>query len=193
MKDYIYIASAFQSLNSCGCTKGNQIDINPHIWSSPYTWGICRPDLRNCINPGDYVFYVFGSTADYPQTIFAYIKVAKVITHLEAFKEFRSKRMTSDKNPNGNIIVDYAGDYNKYDGGVHKYNFNKIKSYYAVADKKFSRKLTENEIIIKAKSFILILREVFSKDGDRPIHFISRKGRKLNEDQINIILKWLNK
>lgn len=193
MKGYIYIASAFQSLISCGCTKGNQIDNDPHIWDKPYTWGICRPDLRNCINPGDYVFYVFGSDADYPQMIFAYIKVAKVITHLEAFKELRSKRMVNDNNPNGNIIVDYAGDYNKHDGGVHKYNFNKIKKFYAVADMRYSRRLTEKEILRKSPSFIQLLKKIFLKEGKRPIDFISRKGRRLDENQIKLILNWLNK
>ena len=71
-------------------------------------------------------------------------------------------------------------------------NFENIKRFYAVADMESSRKLSEVEIINKSNSFIPMLKKLFLKDGDRAIDFISRKGRKLDENQITSILNWLN-
>jgi hypothetical protein len=65
--------------------------------------------------------------------IFGFLKVVEKISHIEAFPrpDLRSKRM-GNKTPNGNIIVDAGGRYNRFDGGAHKQKFEKIKRHYVV-------------------------------------------------------------
>lgn len=194
MKGFIYIASAFESLTSTGCKKDNQIDNDPHIWSKPYTWGICRPDLRERVKKGDYVFYVLGANAKLPQMIFAYFKVQEIISHVDAY--FRptliSKRM-ADRRINGNIIVDYFGNYNIYDKNYHRDNFDRIKKRYAVADMSNSRVFSKKEIIKKAPEFVKLLNNIFNKSGNKPIDIISKAGiQYISKSKVDKILNWLN-
>ena len=184
----IYIASAFQNTQEPGYCSGNEVDNDPHVWNKPYTWGICRPDLRNTINKGYYVFFVLGKKAK-PQMIFAYVKIKEIICHKEAYfrKELRKKRM-GRKKVQGNIIVDKKGNHNKFD---HHKNFHEIKKRYAVAYINKSRKLMEKDIERKSKDFVRVLRKILHKKGKMPIDIISRKGRRLNELQVKHLLKWL--
>lgn len=134
MKGYIYIASAFETVNRSVCgQKGSWVDNDPHFWTSPPTWGICRNDLRAGADVGDFVFFVLPRRGRHPQMIFGFLKVVEKISHIEAFPrpDLRSKRM-GNKTPNGNIIVDAGGRYNRFDGGAHKQKFEKIKRHYVV-------------------------------------------------------------
>jgi hypothetical protein len=54
------------------------------------------------------------------------------------------------KNPNGNIIVDADGHYNRFDGGVHADRFDKIKRYYIIGDTVQSKFLSEDRIKLLA-------------------------------------------
>ena len=129
MKGFIYIAGAFTELKKGKCQPNkSRLDNDPHFWTSPPTWGICRNDLRKNCNIGDYIFFVLPKASKYPQMVFAYLKVKQIITHIEAFNTqgLKSKQM-GNKNPNGNIIVNSSGGYNKFDAGVHKNKFCKIK------------------------------------------------------------------
>lgn len=104
----------------------------------------------------------------------------------ERFKEYR---MIDGKNPKGNIIVDKNGNHVKKD----RHKFRKIKDKYTIANMKYSRKLSEKEINDKSKGFIKILKKIFpNKNGDHPIDYISRKGQRMGEKQINKFLMWLN-
>src|SRR3989344_1847713 len=86
VKGYIYIAGSFLNPDTIKCARSsNWIDNDPHIYSKPFTWGICRYDLRNAADPGDYVFFVLPKRSRLPQTIFAYMKISKIITHKEAY------------------------------------------------------------------------------------------------------------
>ena len=69
--------------------------------------------------------------------IFGFLKIAEKISHIEAFPraDLRSKRM-GNKMPNGNIIVDATGGYNRFDGGAHKHMFDKIKRHYVVGSER---------------------------------------------------------
>jgi hypothetical protein len=59
MKGYIYIASFFETVNRSSCgRKGSEVDNDPHFWTDPPTWGICRNDLRARADVGDFVFFV---------------------------------------------------------------------------------------------------------------------------------------
>ncbi len=128
MKGYIYIASAFETVNRSVCgQKGSWIDNDRHFWTSPPTWGICRNDLRAGAEVGDFVFFVLPRWGRHPQMIFWFLKIAGTLSHIEAFRrpDLRSKRMSNEM-PNGNIIVDAGGKYNRFDGGAHWHKFDKF-------------------------------------------------------------------
>lgn len=189
----IYIASAFTNLKYSKCKSNKEwLDNDPHFWgNSAPTWGICRTDFRKQLNTGDYIFYVLPKNIDLPQMIFGYIKILENITHIAAYKRFPYKRM-GNKNPNGNIIVDKFDNYNKYDYGIHKKRFEQIKKYYIVGDKANSRLLEPNEIQNLSMGFLNKLNEAFNTKATNIFAVVGRKGRVLNEKQINILLNWLH-
>jgi hypothetical protein len=194
VKGYIYIASAFETVNRSGCgQKGSWVDNDPHFWTSPPSWGICRDDLRAGADVGDFVFFVLPRRGRHPQMIFGFLKVVEKISHIEAFPrlDLRSKRM-GNKMPNGNIIVDGSGGYNRFDGGAHKHKFEQIKRHYVVGSETESRMLTSEEIRRFAPKFLRTLSSVLGVQGDRAIDIISRKGRVLTARQVKSLLAWLN-
>jgi hypothetical protein len=155
--------------------------------------GICRNDLRAGADVEDFVFFVLPRRGRHPQMIFGFLKVVEKISHIEAFPrpDLRSKRM-GDKMPNGNIIVDSGGRYNRFDGGVHKHKFERIKRHYVVGSEAESRMLTSEEIRRLAPKFLGTLSSVLGVQGDRAIDIISRKGRVLTARQVKSLLAWLN-
>ena len=197
MKGFLYIASAFKTVNRSKCGQGgNWIDNDPHFWSDPPTWGICRPDLRKKADIGDYIFYTLPKSSKHPQMIFAYMKIKEIISHVEAFHrvDLRQKRMR-EAIPNGNIIVDAKGEYNKYDRGAHRNNFIKISQRYVIGDISNFHFLTDKEINRKSKSFLNILNDILDlefKIGEstRAVDLISRYGRTINADQIEQLVSW---
>jgi hypothetical protein len=193
MHGYIYIASAFETVNRSACgQKGCWVDNDPHFWNEPPTWGICRNDLRAQANEGDYVFFVLPKKGRHPQMIFGYLRIETIMSHTDAFRlhSLRSKRM-GRKMPNGNIIVDAKGKYNQFDGNVHKYKFEKIKQHYAIGDRSNSRMLTDRQIRRLAPEFLGVLGDVVGKHGTRAIDIISRRGRKIDAGQVKMLLQWL--
>jgi hypothetical protein len=195
MKGFIYIASAFETVNRSVCgQRGSWIDNDPHFWSSPPTWGICRNDLRAQAEPGDVVFFVLPRRGRHPQMIFGYLTIAKMISHLDAYHstDLASKRMKNAM-PNGNIIVNAKGNYNRFDGGVHQHKFDKIRHRYAVGITGQSRMLTAEEIRRLAPEFLTTLGSVIGVQGDRAIDIITRRGRILTPAQVTALLAWLRK
>lgn len=194
MKGYIYIASAFETVNRSVCgQKGSWVDNDPHFWTSPPTWGICRNDLRARADIGDYIFFVLPRHGRHPQMIFGFLRIEEIVSHNDAFgrADLRSKRM-GNKMPNGNIITDAAGGYNRFDGGAHEHKFEKIRRHYVVGSGTESRMLTSEEIRRFAPTFIKTLGSVISVQGERAIDIISRKGRVLTARQVKSLLAWLN-
>ena len=193
MKGFIYIASAFHTVNRSKCGRGGSwVDNDPHFWTQPPTWGICRNDLRHRAGVGDYIFFVLPIHGRHPQMIFGYLRVSEKITHLDAYRrpDLRSKRM-GNKNPNGNIIVNACGNYNRFDAGVHKYKFHRLKDEYVVGDPAHSRMLNDQAIRSLAPAFLKTLSFIIGKRGTRAIDIITRKGRELNARQVNRLLAWL--
>jgi hypothetical protein len=194
MKGFIYIASAFHTVNRSKCGRGGAwIDNDPHFWTDPPTWGICRNDLRRRSDCGDYIFFALPRHGRHPQMIFAYMRIAEdKITHLAAYHRtgLRSKRM-GNKNPNGNILVDANGNYNRFDAGVHKHQFPRMKDEYAIGDPAKSRMLDDRAITALAPQFLSKLGSIIGISGSRAIDIISRRGRQLNEHQIKRLLFWL--
>lgn len=191
----IYIASAFQTVNRSKCGRGGAwIDNDPHFWTptEPPTWGICRNDIRRKVKEDDYIFYVLPKNGRHPQMVFAWLQVAEKISHLAAYHrpDIPSKRM-GNKIPNGNIIVDAHGNYNRFDGDVHKYKFHKIKDEYVIGNPQTSAMLDDRRIRSLAPSFLSTLEPIIGVTGNRAIDIITRAGRTLNEQQVNDLLAWL--
>jgi hypothetical protein len=193
MQGFIYIAGSFGTVvrSKCGAGK-SYIDNDPHFWTNPPTWGICRNDLRKRATLGDYIFFVLPCNASQPQCIFAYLKIKEKISHFDAYRRsnLRSKRM-GNKSPNGNIIVDCNGRYNRFDANAHRSKFERIHNEYAVGDQRYSRQLSAAEIFERAPRFMNLLQRVFGRGGNRPIDFISRYGQQLSPAQVRMILRWL--
>jgi len=194
MNGHIYIAGVFQTVNRSACgRKGAWVDNDPHFWTSPPTWGICRNDIRARAKQGDVIFFVLPRRCRHPQMIFGYLTIAEIVTHAEAFKrpDLRSKRM-GPKIPNGNIIVDANGGYNRYDDNAHLHKFQKIRHHYAIGTEAGSRMLTHEEIRRKAPTFLTTLSAILNRRGTRPFDVISRAGQKLDEKQVKDLISWLN-
>ena len=122
--------------------------------------------------------------------IYGYIRIIEKIPHIEAFKRFPNKRMKNG-NPNGNIITDEFGNYNKYDLGAHKNRFESIKQYYLVGDVSHSKFLRVEEIMKLSKYFLPALRKIFNCNAPDIFSIIGRKGRVLSSSQIIKLLTWL--
>lgn len=193
--NWIYIAGVFNHLDN---NQGQWLDNDPHIWTKPFTWGICRPDLRKFVQPDNYVFFILPKSSPHPQMIFAYIRIKEIISHDAAFKEARlnAKRMRNGADPNGNILVDGNGCYNSADGNAHRDRFSWIKQRYAIGYINQSKRISISKIRDRSEYFIEFLNDLFNFQGDQRkdsvVSIITRKGRKLSDDQVRRILKWLS-
>ncbi|MBS1903235.1 MAG: hypothetical protein JSS75_05995 [Bacteroidetes bacterium] len=195
MAGYIYISGVYETVVRKGCAIVDEfIDNDPHFYTQPPTWGICRSDIRKNRGVGEYVFFVLPAhPKNLPQMIYGYMRIERKTTHEQAYAEggLRSKRM-GRKNPNGNIIVDAAGAYNVHDGGVHLYDFDRIKKTYMIGDVSDSMYLTTRQIKKLAPSFQTVLNRVFRKpNAQMPIDVISRKGRTMTDSQASELKNWL--
>jgi hypothetical protein len=189
----IYISGLFTTVNRGKCGGGvGWLDNDPHFWNWPPTWGICRTDFRRVINVGDYVFFVLPKASELPQMVYGYFKVRERITHMQAFgrPELRCKRM-GKKIPNGNIIVDAHGRYNRFDGGHHKDRFAEIKRYYVIGETNDGEFLSEDRIRRLAPGFLGALNRVFGTREKSVYGIIGRKGRRTSEEQVRGLLAWL--
>jgi hypothetical protein len=192
LKGHIYISGIFTSVDRSEFSRPVQLDNDPHFWDGPPTWGICRPDIREKARVGEYVFFVLPKKAELPQMIYGYTKIAEIITHAEAYHrpELNLKRM-GNKNPNGNIIVDERGLYNRFDVGVHKGNFEKIKRRYVIGSNIESEFLTQEKIWRLAPEFLPFLNRLFGVNQGRVIDVVSRWGSLMSSRQVLQLLDWL--
>ena len=199
MQGRIYISRAFTILPYPGqVPNAHLLDNDPHFWNSPPTWGICRTDFRRRLHEGDYVFFVLPGNAHdgngeiLPQMIYGYFKIASHIDHITAYQMFPQKRMQENANPNGNIIVNADGTYNQFDNHVHENRFDQIREHYIVGDAEDSQFLEPSRIHELAHSFLPTLNEVFNAEAMGVFEVIGRRGRVLNDVQVNMLLDWLN-
>ena len=188
MKGYIYISGAFTTVRRSKCGGAGWLDNDPHFWTQPPTWGICRTDLRRCVDSDDYVFFVLPKASELPQMVYGYLRVRERITHVEAYRRrLASKRMGPGKKPNGNIIVTADGSYNPSDGRAsHKRRFDAIKEHYVIGD------TAKSEFFAPAKiNFLDYLNNLFHTSGRSVFDVVRRGGRRLNERQVHRLLRWL--
>ena len=194
MKGSIYIARAFETVNRSVCgQKGDWVDNDPHVWTSPPTRGICRNDFRAKAEVGDVIFFVLPRHGKHPQMSLGFLTIAEKISHIAAYTraDLRGKRM-SNKMPNGNIIIETRAEYNRFDGGAHRHKFETIKRHYVIGSKSESRMLTPEDIKRRAPKFLAKLGSIIGIQGPRAIDIILRKGRLLTAEQVKSLLRRLN-
>lgn len=192
MPGYMYIAGASCCHGGCARGHGQRLDNDPHPYTPPFTWGICRPDLRGNSRPGYHIFFVSPKRRGMLQSIFAHMAIEEIITHDAAYVRFPNKRMRQAI-PNGNIIVDGNGRYNAFDRGAHRANFARIRGHYAVGNEQ-SRVIPAQEYNQMAPGFLQLLERVFpGVHGGRAYDYIFRSGRRLDDAQVGIVLQWINR
>jgi len=149
------------------------------------------------LDKDDYIFFVLPKNArgmdrhTLPQMIYGYFRIADHIDHDTAYQMFPQKRMRN-ANPNGNIIVNADGTYNRFDNDVHKDRFDQINEHYIVGDKSDHRFLKPAEIRRLAPTFLRTLNKVFNSKATKIFEVIGRKGRVLSDTQTNKLVNWLN-
>lgn len=192
MKGRIYISGSFTTLVRSRCKQFGWLDNDPHFWESPPTWGICRPDIRTSLDPEDYVFFVLPKKSELPQMIYGYMRIKEIITHAEAWhRPSLTRKRMGNKNPNGNIIVDSRGSYNRFDAGAHKKRFETIKQKYAIGYVNHSEFICEDKIRKLAPKFLDKLNRLFKFRKSSVFEAVSRWGRVLSSKQISELLTWL--
>jgi hypothetical protein len=159
---------------------------DPYLGPAP-SLGICRPDIRKRVVPGDYIFVVSGKVAGVQQYVIGGFEVEEKIHAMAAFQRFPDQRLhLSEGQLAGNIIVNSRGKQHKLDG--HR-GFERRIDNYIVGKNPIA--LTTPEQIARGRAETLdVLREIMMKPGRAPLNVIGR-GSKLTQDQVLQLRDWL--
>jgi hypothetical protein len=181
MKGYIY--TMYQ-----GADPGKGWVMTDPIFGSKPTLGACMPNIRRVVSVGDFIFTVSGRLKNVQQFLVGGFAVQKKINALAALDLFPDNllRKEEDGSMRGNIIVDQSGNHVKDD---YHTNWEKRIENYIVGEKPiFFEK--EKEIEQARKETLDILQETFKSKGKTVSEIITR-WRKLDERQIENIIKWM--
>jgi hypothetical protein len=166
--------------------QGKQVK-DPYLGDAP-SLGICRPDIRKRVAPGDYIFVVSGKVPGIQQFVIGGFEVEEKINAMAAFRRFPEQRLhhLDDGQLAGNIIVNSRGVQHKLD---EHHGFERRIDNYIVGKNPIA--LTTPDQIARGRAETLdVLREITRKSGQSPINVIGR-GCKLNEDQALQLRDWL--
>lgn len=181
MKGYIYRLHA-------GADPAKGWIYNDPIFGTPPTLGACVPNIRRVVERGDWIFCISGRVAKYQPYVVGGFQVQAKIDALQAFKmlpQYRLER-AEDGQVLGNIIVNSKGEHHKLD---HHDGFKKRIENYLVGGKMLY--VSDPKSIEKARAETLpTLSAVFNKQGNRDFDIVPRH-RKMDEDQINRLVEWL--
>ena len=183
MKGYIYITGT-------GADPGLHNNLDDPLFGDPPTLGACMTNLREFVDPGDYLFVVSGKAKNVQQYIIGGMRVAEKIDALAAHGRFPQNRLQlgDDGLVKGNIIVDDAGKQHPLDHHSPK-TFEKRIQNYIIGDQSAAL-LTPAEIELGRERSLRKLSEMFERPGNRAIDIIGRH-RKLDEDKVNGLMDWL--
>lgn len=184
MKGYIYITGT-------GSDPGLRDNLDDPLFGDPPTLGACMTNIRDYVDPGDWLFVVSGRTPTVQQYVLGGLRVAEKIDALAAHGRFPQNRLRKDENGfvRGNIIVDA-------DGGQHPLDTHAAESFerrvrnYIVGDASAAL-LTMSEVALGRDRTLQKLSQMFDKPGNRPIDIMGRQ-RKLDEGQVHGLLDWLH-
>ena len=183
MKGYIYITGT-------GADPGLYNNLDDPLFGDPPTLGACMSNIREFVDPGDYIFVVSGRAPGVQQYIIGGLRVAEKIDHLAAHGRFPQNRLHRDDNGfvRGNIIVNENGTQHELDH--HKPDtFDRRVQNFIVGDEAAALQ-TGREVEIGRERTLGKLSDLFNKAGNRPIDVMGRH-RKLDEEQVHGLMDWL--
>jgi hypothetical protein len=181
MKGYIYRLHA-------GADPVKGWIYNDPIFGSPPTLGACVPNIRRVIEQGDWVFAISGRVVGHQPYVVGGFQVQEKINALQAYRRLPQYRLERAEGGQvtGNIIVTSRGVHHSLD---HHDGFEQRISNYLVGGA--SLYVSEPKKIEQARAETLpVLSDVFNKQGNRDFDIVPRH-RKMDEDQINKLKKWL--
>jgi len=147
-------------------------------------------NLREFVDPGDYLFVVSGKAPAVQQYIIGGMRVAEKISALAAYGRFPENRLRKDDGGlvRGNIIVDEQGHQHPLDHHSPD-SFEKRIRNYIVGDQSAAL-LTPAEVQLGRERSLHKLSEMFERPGNRAIDIIGRH-RRLDEAQVDGLMDWL--
>lgn len=183
MKGYIYITGT-------GADPGLHNNLDDPLFGDPPTLGACMSNIREFVEPGDYIFVVSGSVPAAAQYIIGGLRVAEKINHLAAYGRFPENRLRRDENGfvRGNIIVDAKGKQHALDHHDPD-SFERRIQNFIVGDESAALQ-TEREVALGRERTLGKLSDMFGKAGNRPIDIMGRT-RRLDEQQVHGLMDWL--
>lgn len=183
MKGYIYITGT-------GADPGLYDNLDDPLFGDPPTLGACMTNLREFVDPGDYLFVVSGKAANVQQYILGGMRVSEKIDALAAYGRFPQNRLRRDENGfvRGNIIVDERGRQHPLDHHAPDSFERRIRNYI-VGDQAAALQ-TPAEVQLGREHSLRKLSEIFERPGNRAIDILGRH-RKLNENQVHGLMDWL--
>ena len=183
MKGYIYITGT-------GADPGLRNNLDDPLFGDPPTLGACMTNLREFVDPGDYLFVVSGKAANVQQYILGGMRVAEKIDALAAYGRFPQNRLRRDENGfvRGNIIVDERGRQHPLDHHAPDSFERRIRNYI-VGDQAAALQ-TPVEVQLGREQSLRKLSEIFERPGNRAIDILGRH-RKLDENQVHGLMDWL--
>jgi hypothetical protein len=167
-------------------------NLDDPLFGDPPTLGACMSNLREFLNPGDYIFVVSASVPVAPQYVIGGLRVAEKLDHLAAYGRFPNNRLRLDENGvvRGNIIVDQKGKQHPLDHhDPDPDSFKRRVKNFIVGDEAVALK-TQKEIQLGRERTLAKLADLFNKQGNRPFDIIGRQ-RKLDQEQVHGLMDWL--
>jgi hypothetical protein len=175
-------------------SSGYDPQLGKHI-KDPYlgpnaSLGACRPDIRQRLNEGDYLFFISGKLRNVSQYVMGGFEVGEKIDAMIAYERFPEQRLhlRDDGQLDGNIIVDENGAQHPLDN--HKSFDWRIKNYIVGINEICME--TPAEIARARQQTLDMLRELFGKmDGNSPWDIVGHWGSDLNDAQVLRLREWL--
>jgi hypothetical protein len=183
VKGYIYITGT-------GADPGLHNNLDDPLFGDPPTLGACMSNIREFVDPGDFIFVVSGSVPAAPQYIIGGLRVAEKIDHLAAHGRFPENRLRRDEKGivRGNVIVGPNGNQHPLDNHAHDTFERRIKNFI-VGDQSAALQ-TQREVALGREKTLRKLSDMFNKAGNRPIDVMGRT-RRLDEQQVHGLMDWL--
>jgi hypothetical protein len=183
MKGYIYITGT-------GADPGQHDNLDDPLFGDPPTLGACMTNLREFVDPGDYLFVVSGKSANVQQYIIGGMRVAEKIDALAAYGRFPENRlrMSDGGFVRGNIIVDANGQQHPLDHHAPESFARRIRNYI-VGDQAAALQ-TPAEVALGRERSLRKLSEMFERPGNRAIDILGRH-RRLDEGQVHGLMDWI--
>lgn len=188
MKGYVYITGN-------GADPARDGGLKDPILSAPVpTLGACMPHIRHRVQIGDWIFVVSGKAHGVQQYVVGGLQVQEKITALAAYKRFPENRLRKDKDGRlvGNIIVRPDGSQHPLDTHPERSFSNRIEDYIVGA--KGIAVGTPSAVDLSRTETLGALGRMFGRPGaNRVVDVLGRGGRGLNEEQVEAMLRWLNR